>query len=566
MPITINGRTEYVPGVYGTIEVIQKGAVALPVFNGLLLVGTAPQGIGYDAGNGADVIKSFSNTADAGAFFGNSSPLVQAFAEAKKGGAGVVHMLCANALTRASAAVNDGTNPLFTVKPKVYGVTGNDQKLDIVVSSNTVTVTITKALSILTTANVLITDTLISLETVEGLSVGDSVYLLDSSDTASGTPQTINYIDVANKQIVLTTTHGNACTTANFARIVKFNQGSRLVKVFDKTATGFLNDLVNFINSSGLFEVSSISTTAVPGNIVSQGGMLGLIVGATKGTSPAATMYESALIAKIPQLLEEWSNATKVRIRIILPVTDPITNVLGAWTPLTTTMRAAQKSIQLVLGSPAGAIANAITSSSNPAYQAKYNCGKGDIIYCGMGYDGKAAYLTTAPFVAGLMSGQSVKLNLTRDKVPATTVEKTFGEFNKAEAETYIKSGVIIIMTGKDGFYIAQGVNTYQNQATTWNQNDNDTYLIQQRQLADFIFEGYNEQMQQAVGGDTVNLTTVGALGVSILQKYQDEGFCDDKKITAAYKEGNAIITLPEVQLPQTVDFIGYKLRVVVPN
>ncbi len=568
MPITIDGRTYSVPGVYGTIEVINQGGVNLPLFNGLLIVGNAKQGIGYDAGKGGEVIKSFSNIAEAAAFYGHSSPIVAAMAEAKKGGAGVIHTLCANALTRASANITDGTNPLFTLRPKTYGASGGDNKIAITVVSNDVTVQITKAFSVYCAANVLVSDTVLTLESVEGLTVGDNVYLIDNTDTTEGSPKKITLIDTVNKKITVESTFGNACATAEYARIVRLETGSQLTKTFTKTASTFLNDLVNFIQGSNLFEVSSISTTAVPANITSQGGLLALITGATKGTSPSGTLSATALTGKMQQLLEEWTNTTKSRIRLVNLVRngESITNVISAWKPVTSTLRQAGYSIQIILGADSGAIANDITNSNNPAYIAKYNINSQDFILAAMGYDSKSADLTLAPYLAGMLSGNSVKKNLTYDPVGASVVEKTFGDYNQTEAETYLKSGVIILKTGKNGFFIAQGINTYQNQATVWNQNDKATYLIQQRQLADFVFEGYKDQMEQSVGVDSVSVTTVAAFGLELLSKYAQNGFITDYRIADAYQQGNAIYTVPEVVLAQTTDFIGFTLKVIIPN
>lgn len=565
MPITIDGRTFAVPGVYGTVEVIQRGSVSLPVFNGLLIVGTAKQGIGYDAGKGGEVIKSFSNIAEAEAFFGYSSPIISAMAEAKKGGAGVVHALCVNPLTRASANITDGTNPLFTLKPKTYGAPGADNKISITVVSNNVTVQITRAFSIFCAANVLVSDTVLTLESVEGLNVGDSVYLLDNTDTTEGTAKTITLIDAVNKKITVASTFSNACATADYARVVRLETGSQLTRVFDKTSATFLNDLVAYIQSSGLFEVSSISTTAVPSNITSQGGLLGLITGATKGTSPSGTLAATGLTGKIQQLLEEWTNTTKARIRIVNLVRngEALSGTVNAWKPVATTLRQAGSSIQIVIGADSGAIANNVSDSNSPAYIAKYSINSQDFIFAGMGYDGKSADLSLAPFVAGMLSGNSVKKNLTYDPVPASVVEKTFGQYNQVEAEANIKSGVLILTTGKNGFFIAQGINTYQNQGTVWNQNDDATYLIRERQIADFVFEGYKEQMEQSVGVDSVSVKSVAAYGFDILSKYAQDSFITDYKIADAYRQGNAIYTVPQIMIDPTTDFIGFTLKVI---
>jgi hypothetical protein len=269
------------------------------------------------------------------------------------------------------------------------------------------------------------------------------------------------------------------------------------------------------------------------------------------------------LTGKIEQLLEEWTNATKARIRIVNLMWHGVTiSELTTWKGIATSLRSKNYSIQLVVGAALGDI---LTSNTSPITRAK-TLSSDEIIYCGMGFDDKAAYLTLAPYVAGLLSAKSVKLNLTNDSVSATKVEKTFGNFNSEEAELYIRAGVIILTTGKDGFYIAQGVNTYQGQSTSWNTNDNKTYLIQQRQIADFVYEGYLESMKPFVGNDSVDIANLSTIGLDILSKYNRDGFITNYRMSGAYREGNAIITIPEFSPIATTDFVGFKMRILIPN
>ncbi|MCA0388473.1 MAG: hypothetical protein LCH52_08260 [Bacteroidetes bacterium] len=573
MSITINGKTFFLPGVYGTQEVVNLQGNSLPVFNGLLIVGEAKQGIGFDGGNGGNVIKSFSNVEDAKQFFGTSD-LVNAMAEAKKGGAGVINLLCINPLTRAESklTVDAGATTLIKFKPKSYGAAGNDHKVSVTVSTNVVTVEITKAINTVhLTQNTTNSTVLLDVESTDGFNVGDTVYLIDSDTSAEPASKTVVLIDKVNKKIKISSAYATSTATAKYSRLYKLDVANKFSKVMDKTSPTFLNDLVNFVNSTNFLEVTEINNAADVSTLVTQGGLVGLITGATKGTSPAGDIVATALMGKIEQLLEEWSNVTRGRIRLVNLLWKGVTlSELTTWKGVVQSLRTKDYSIQLIVGAALGDILQDITHASSPITRAK-TMNNQDVIYVGHGIDGKPAYSSLAPYIAGLLSGSSVKKNITGDYVPAITVEKTFGRFNSDEAELYIRTGVIILVSDKNGFKIAQGINTFQDQSKTWTQDGNATYLIQQRQIVDFIYEGYREAMLPLVGADVVDETSAAAVGIGILQKYSGDGFLSSSaspnyRIQNAYREGNAIITEPEIIPLETTDFVGFKMRVLIPN
>jgi hypothetical protein len=564
--ITIDGRTYSVPDVYGAVEVINLGSVALPSFNTLLTVGSARKGIPYSASTGDQVIKAFTNSVDAINYYGKS-PLTDGLQANKDGGAGVVYTLNVAPLTKGSAIIKDNaTTPANTMKlvPKQYGAGENDISITIATVSNTTTVTIVPAkLTKFLKANAATSNKNISLEEVSGLQVGQTV-LINTNAVASPQSTTITAIDPVNNIVSLADAPAAAYATSDYARIFQEDLDNQEVFTFD--ATNVIDDVIAKITTGQNFIATRETYTGVVPTTLTKTYFQN-ISGATKGTSPIATETVGGdfdlAAAALPKLIEEFMGVTKSRIRIV-NVISSTASVHAAYLSLAKTMRANQLPIQVVVGCALGDIALATSDAGNPIKRAK-SLNNQDVILVGMGRDDKAAYISLAPYFAGMMSASSVKKNLTWDAVSAIKVEKMFGLFNReTETANYVKAGVVVIGTSKNGFYVVQAVNTYQNNATVWNQADAMTYLIQQRQIVDYVYAGYKDQMESGVGADGYGITEASVGGQSILQKYLNGGFITYAAIKKAYREGNAIITEPEITPLDATDFVGFILRVVV--
>lgn len=566
--ITIGGKTFRVPGVYGTTEVINVGNVTLPAFNNILFIGGAKKGIPYNATGktGADKIKSFSSITDAKKYFGVSD-LTKAFAYAKLGGAGTAFFINVANLTKASCIIkdNDGAPAnTFSLTPvdEFYGAAGNDISLTVATANNLITFTIiapktTKFLS----ANADVASYELFLDDVEGLYVNQSVKLVDNDDT---TPQatTITAVDSVNSRITIADLPDTAFATAKYGRLFIEDTDNQKVKAFADTVT--INEVLEWINESGIVIAARGSYTGlVPTTLAKT--YLQNVASAVKGTSPAATETVGGdfdLFAEsAAQIIEEFSNDTKIRLRL-LNLLSSDSAVHAVYIALANSMRnEMQYSIQIITGSALGDIDLATSNAGNPISRAK-SANNSDFILAGMGIDSKAAYMSLAPYVAGIMSANSVKRNLTSDVITAITVEKLFGKSNVAEQEAYLNNGVLIVGSGKDGKYIVQGVNTYQNQDTIWNADDDTSYLIQQVQLRDYVFEAYASQMGSGVGADVYTPTTARVKGLGILKTLFDGGFLTAYKMLRAWKEANSVKTKPSVKLLQGNDFVGFELTI----
>lgn len=570
MPITIGGKTYYVPGVYGTTEVINLGGTAIPSFNGLLLIGNSRQGIPYNAGSGDKVIKAFSSVEEAVRYYGVCD-LTKAFREAKKGGAGVVYLLSAALLTQASCNIPDGASAaIFTLKPVLYGASGNDIYLSFQKSGNTLTVQLTppKHTKYLT-ADVSASTKTLSLDNVDSLNIGDTVIIDDNAGASAPVTAVILQIDSSSKTITVDTSV-TSCLTAQYGRVFQQDTTNRISKTFDVTSATALSDLISWINSSGFLTAERGTNTGSIATIANTAAYLAAVAGATPGTSPEATTTATSgtfdiVAGLLPQKTEEFTNVTKARIRLIT-VLSHVATVHAAYKSVAQDLRSLGKSVMIISGANTGDCVLDETNAAHPLQRAKA-LNSDEFILAAHGYDDMPAYLSLAPQVAGIISANSVRRNLTRDSVSAAKVEKFFGQYNRETVtEKYLRSGLLIAETGKDGFYVSQGVNTYQKNSTVWNADDRKTYLIQQRQLADFVYEAYKEEMEQGVGADEFDEKFAANKGLIVLQKIANEGFITSFRIAKSYRDGNAVITVPEVTLTGANDFIGFKLSIVVPS
>ncbi|HEX2868735.1 MAG TPA: hypothetical protein VHO03_16965 [Ignavibacteriales bacterium] len=565
--ITVNGKTYSVPDVYFTTEVINLGANTIPAFNGLLHIGSARKGIPYTAGKGYEVIKAFSDVPSVKKFYG-AGELSEAFEQAKAGGAGTDYFLNAAKLTRGVATIMDNAGTpasCFDITPKEYGAHGNDISFKIATVSTTLTITVippkaTKFLS----ANASTTNKEISLDEVEGLFVGQTGFLVSNTVT---TPQavTITAVDAVNKKITVDVNPTSAFATADYARFFSEDTDNEQVLTFD-TASATVKDIIAGINAGSILTADRKDYTGVVPTTMAKA-YLQAITGATKGTSPAATEIAGGdydlLGGMLPQLFEEFTNFTKARIRLVNLLT-PTSSVHMIFKTVALTLRGIKYPIQVITGCAKGDLDKELTDADYPIQRLKA-LNSSDVILCVMGLDDKAAYISLAPQLAGLMAANSVKHNLTWDTISATKVEKFYGESNRESAlQPLINAGAIVVRTGDDGFFIAQGLNSYQKHDKEWNTEDKTSYLIMQVGIVDFVNEGINKGMKVGSDDSTVNSEMENLLG--ILKSFSDQGFITNYGVSRSERIGNAIYLDPQYAPVNSTDFVGGTVKVIIPN
>lgn len=573
MPITIAGKTHYVPGVYGTIEIINLGSTNLPAFNNLLLVGSARKGLpaGATGKKAYEFIKPFASINEAKEFYG-VSPLTNAFKQNKKGGAGVVFFVNIAALTLAKATIKDNAGvPVnsfdLTPKDEFYGAAGNDIAIAIATADNKTTITFTPPkLHKFLTADASTSLKELSLEDVEGLVLGSTIKLVDNAASAYQST-TITSIDAENNKITIADNPASAFAKDDYARIFVEDTNKAESKVF--TADSTINDVIAWINSGNIFKADRKTYAgAIPTELSKV--YLGLIDSATKGTSPVATETTGGdfdtFAENAAQYFEEFTNYTKVRLRL-LNLLSSSSDVHAVYKTLARDLRDNYDySIQIITGCALGDDALAESNADHPIQRAKV-LNSSDVILASTGLDDEAPYISLSPQFAGMMSANTVRRNFTNDSIDAQKVSKFFGKSNaETVTQNYIQNGCLIVGTGKNGFHIVQGINTYQDQSLLWNSDDKETYLIAYRQTADFVYEGYKNEMEIGVGADGYDPETARQKGILILDKFLADGYITDRKIERAWREGNAVKTRPLAKLFDLTDFIGFELGIIVEN
>jgi hypothetical protein len=573
MPLTLNGKTHTVPGTYGTISVINLGGSALPLFNVLLFAGSSKKGMPYNASGkkGYEVILPFASLNDVKDYYGSGN-ISEAFQYGQKGGGGIAFCVNVAPLTKAVAVLQDNAGtPANTLElqpaDKFYGAAGNDISLTIASADSKPTLTIIPPkLTKFLTINASTTSPVITLDNIEGLALGATVLLVDNAASA---PQsvTITTLDTVNKRITLSANPTSAFATSDYARIFQEDVLKQATITFESTAT--IIDVLDWINTTGILLADRKAYTGIVPTTLSKK-YIQNFTSATKGTSPDATETAGGdfdlFAGAAPQLFEEFRNQNKIRIRIICLLSKDAA-VHSVYRTLAQTFRNQQNSVKVIAGVASGDIALA-ESNANHTIKRSKALNSGDFVLASMGMDNRPAYLSFAPFLAGLISANSPNHNLTNDSVPAIVVEKTFGDFNsETETKKYLASGCILIGTGPNGFFIIQGISTYQNQMSMWNEDDDTTYLIQQRDVVDFVFEGYRQDQNEGVGSDGYGPDAARVRGLKKLKQFNTDGFIEgDYKILEAKRIGNAVITKPSIKPAGLTDFVGFELQVVIPE
>ena len=571
MSVTVGGITHSVPGAYGDIKVENAGASAIPAFNGLLVIANARQGIPVSAGDGSVVIQQFSDLKSVKKCYGVGD-LSNAVAQNQVGGANVVYTITPAPLTRATLPMLDGATtplPIFNLAPAIYGAPGNDIQLVITNDSTNIGISVTppKYTKFLTADLNSTGSKTLSLDDVSQLSVGDQVYCTANGVTPVYTSATITSIDDVLNQVTLDTTI-QSLTQANYARLFSPDVNNKKSTTILLALSNVLSAVLNFFNSTGIFVASrDITNTGSIATIAPVNNFLGLLVHspATLGTSPIATTTTNGdwatLAGSLPQLMEEFTNFTKNRIRI-LNVISPIATLHSTFSGIAKILRKNQYSVLVITGADKGDVLKTSTDAGHPINRAKA-LNSSDVALAGIGLDGNAAYLSLAPQFAGMLSSNSVGRNFTKDSITANSVEKTFGEFNKeTDSTNYVNNSVLIVSSTKNGFEITQAINTYQNHGASWNEDDNASFLIHQVQIIDYVYEGFHDEMETLAGSDNLTLTNASTKGIDCLDGFIAEGVITDRKISIVPQGNNALMLTPEVTPINSEDFIGFDLLV----
>jgi hypothetical protein len=182
-----------------------------------------------------------------------------------------------------------------------------------------------------------------------------------------------------------------------------------------------------------------------------------------------------------------------------------------------------------------------------------------DFVLCAGGLDRLGSYLSLAPAAFGCLIGGGIGHNLTNDALIYGEVEKRWDERASGQITALIRGGVLTYKLGARRWVIASGVNTLQANATAWNTSTNDTSLIMQRDVADFIrYTVLTEFETVIVGADEIDASSIAdALHNRVRASLTPLGLVRSYRILSITQSGvNGYDLAWQVRPAPTVDFV----------
>jgi hypothetical protein len=450
-------------------------------------------------------------------------------------------------------SVATGQNTL-TYASKDYGAFVNDASLTIATSVHTIIPP--KNSTLLTTNSGTGKTIFVGDVTLYQSQIGATVYIT-SNAYAAPVAKVIESVDTTNKSITFTTTIASSALTTDYARI--FQEDTDNEEVSDTLDTAA--KVTSFYAASKNLSVAiAAGITTMPATLSKT--YIQNLTSATKATSPATSAGDWQNIADD---FNRWNNefalVNKVYLRVIGLTTSDASNH-GAFSDLAVAQRAINKPIAVIGGCELGNYALATSNSDHPIKRA-IALNSENFQLAGFGLDGNSAALSLAGEMFGIRLSNSINHNQTWDDIVASTAEKSFAQ-DDADYQPYITAGVVSILGTPTGFKVSQGVSTYQDQNTTFNPNTKKTYLIANRDVADFDLRTLIELLETANGGDGITKEFLSSLVVNQSELLVSAGIIKSYSITEITKSGNAWTVKRQASIDSPTDFIGLENTLLV--
>lgn len=581
--IVIDGVRIYVPGVYGSARVSSDLKGPTRAFQVPVLLADGWQGYPYDledkrlTGETARLpVERLGDLTDVRALYGADSDMARAFAQAKR--VGLPYALCLNTspLTRASVLVtSSGPVSQFTVYPRLLGTAPGWHK--ITWTGGVWTTTPWRHFSPLT-ADAASGDTRVYVRdnswAYEGLTVE-----IGDNDTANAEREVVSVGTEINASgqtlywIELDSAVGAAFTAAQYGAVATY-QGAR-TEASGALSTG--QELVDFLNDDSRYwravkhanftSAAPIAVaTATPLKDISAWGTV------TDGTSPAGSSTD---VGNVLDWLRDGGNAEIIRVEDLIPRLFLLATESADAHTLAATYATAMREqivdrypVQFVTGCAWGDTDAAANDSSNPAYRAGI-IDHQDVVLVGGGLDGLAPYLSTAAQVWGLIARGGILHNLTGDELKGTPETR----WTAAELSDLIEGGVLtyrMCVTHRGNYLgIAQGCNTLQNNATSWVNGLNETPLVMQRNVVDFIeLDKRLLLMGDVWGVDAVDAALVRSKLIARAKGWEAQGLIEEESYAIGSvtqnSTGSGWDVTDSYSPPVTADFINLTTTIKV--
>jgi len=293
--------------------------------------------------------------------------------------------------------------------------------------------------------------------------------------------------------------------------------------------------------------------------------------GTTAGTSPAVSSGDhTAFIEDLDDA--EWDNFL-ARHQIIpqaFLVVDSSSTNQGSWRDWAVTKRAEGYPVSITAGCAWGDTVIDAGNDTAPEFRSAA-LNSQDVMLCAGGLDRLAAYLSFAPAVFGRRIEGGIGHNLTNDDLVYSEVEKRWDERVSGHLTKLHKFGVVTYrMRGSRPYryVISQGLSTLQNNSAAWNEGSDDTCLVMQRDLADYIDRVLKEDLDgKQLGADKVTPATISAVIFRKAQVLKERrGLITDFTINSVTLDasGNGYNVEWAVKLPTTTDFITCTTQILV--
>jgi hypothetical protein len=528
--ITPLGRMAYVPGVYSGFDVVSDLPGALPDFQVPIVLAEAEEGYPYDVRSSQEQHenltpwKNLGTSSAAAVWFGLDSDLAVAFAYAKKHGLPQAYCVAMNALTRAKILVTSaGPVNEMTIMPQKYGAPGN--WIAIRWASGVMEVTPLAHYSRLV-ANAGVGDTRIYLRDNSWVEVDTEIEL--GSNTVAKITKTVVALGTdldADGQILYWVEFDSALAsglnTADYALAFSYDDTKtetsptfgagegQLLLDWLQNESEFLNG-TKHLNFTGTLPIAVAASTPLK-DIAVWGAV-------TKGTTPAMTASDhSDFITLLDASESDLFALENSSVHQAFLVVDGSSTVHASWRDWAIAKRQEGYAVSITTGARWGDVVVGAGDDTDPVYRAGV-LNSQDVALCAGGLDRLDAYLGYAPAVFGRRIERGIPHNLTNDDLLYGEVEVQWDERNAGELTALHRGGVLVYRLSIQNtvrYRISEGLATLQANRNSWNETTDDTCLLMQRDLADYIDRILKVDLDEfQVGADRVTADTIAAVVV----------------------------------------------------
>ena len=525
-----DGSVQVIPGVYTDIRVVSSAPGPLPAFQIPVLLGSADFGRPYDFDtervteleNAAGPFVQLQTASAVASAFGDGSDVHKAMVFAQRHGLPFAFVVCLSNLVRAQIVVTSGGGvPVneFNLIARDFGALPGH--ITVAVTGGVATFTPIKRYTPITVAYAA-TDTRVFVRDNSWLQEGMRVNVahntaISETNVVASVGSEIGTDGRPLFFVEFTSPITNAGALTDYPYIILYDA--------NKTETHAFTDgqeLIDSINAtSELFLAEKLPTfsNAVPDDVVVPFPLIDIVPwgAVTVGTSPAATPTD--VDAFITQMnAGDWE--TFALTFQLLPQAYLLAMPESAAHISMRDYAIAERNrgfpISVTVGGNWGDIVLDAVNDTDPLFRSAA-LNSQDVMLCAGGMDFEAPYLSFAAAVFGLRVRGGPGHNLTQDELRFSTLEIRWDEINSAELTRLHRGGVAVYRIGHFGsfpFVVSQGINTLQNNSTPiWNEVTQESWSVQQRDLADFFDRVMKEALNQTqLGSNAATADSVKAV------------------------------------------------------